>query len=263
MDINCCTFTRGEFFIRDAKEICAPGEDYLVCDPSPWPFKKIGNVSSGLIEVLGSVVGRENEFNIADPEARVEILGVNISMSINCTDRKNLIHALLADKLDDETSSRVQEFCFESLDEGDFFEFDFKGVDPASVSVYLRGSGSLDQNLEVNTDYLVNSSGIQIINPDLATQNFDHLRITYDYDTQGYYSMSFGSAIPKYKEIYFKGINVGEGNEDLFDASFYRVLFSPLGQFDLITRDEFLTINLQGSVEKRNGHWFRLVKQER
>lgn len=259
---HCCVFTRGEFYIRDAVGDCTDSFLDIACGVG-GPFKKLGNVSSGLIEIQGSVIGRENEFNLADPESRVEILGVNLTLSLSCASAVNLRQALLSDISEVDDGLKVQDFCIpDGLEEDDFFPFNSKGADPDTVAVYLRTDEDTLSTLVEGTDYLVNSSGVQIIRDDIDTIDATIVRIEYNYDTAGYEELIFNSAAPKYKEIYFKGVNLGEGSEDLFDAELYRVLLAPTSQMDLITRDEFLSINLAGTVEKHAGKWFKITKQE-
>lgn len=261
-ETHCCTFTRGEFFIRDAAEQCIGGVSGIGCGIGK-SFKKIGNVSSGLIEIMGSVLGKENEFNPADPDSRVEVLGVSLTLSVSCTSHKNLREALISEKTEQGPSSYAQDFALcDSIEEGDFFNFDKKGVDPESVIISLVHNASVVGTLVPEIDYLVNSSGVQIMRDGIDLNDAQILRFNYDYDDTGFYDFSLLSAKPKYKEIYFKGINYAEGSETLFDAQFYRVLFAPINQMDLITRDEFLTINLTGSVEKQDSQWFKITKQE-
>ena len=259
-ETHCCVFTRGEFYMRDAAP-CG-GVSELFCS-GQGPFKKVGNVSSAIVEIQGSVIGKENEFHPADPESRVEILGVNMSITMSCASKKNLLQALYAQSEELDSGSRVTDFCFtDSISSDDFFPFEFKGVDPETVTVYLRNTLGAVKTLTVNVDYLVNSSGVQIINDSIDVEDANIVRLAYSYDTENFSGIEFQTLFPKYKEIYFKGTNYGDGEEALFDAKFYRVLFAPVNQFDLITRDEFLTISLVGSVEKFDGKWFKLTKQE-
>lgn len=255
-ETHCCVFTRGEFYMRDAAPCGVPS---LFCD-GVGPFKKIGNVASSIVEIQGSVIGKENEFNPASPDSRVEILGVNMSITMNCASSENLIKALYGDDSGAEDGSHVLDFCFSTLSSDDFFPFEFKGVD--SVTVYLRTPTIAIKTLTRGVDYEVNSSGVHIINDSISYDGANILRLAYSYNTNGFSSIQFQSKFPKYKEIYFKGTNYGDGSSDLFDAVFYRVLFAPINQFDLITRDEFLTINLVGSVEKHENKWFKITKQE-
>ena len=258
-ETHCCVFTRGEFYIRDA----APCGSLpaLVCE-GQGPFKKIGNVSSAIVDISGTVLGKENEFNPADPESRIEIQGVNLSITMNCASSKNLLQALYGATEESDSGSHILDFCFTSLSSDDFFPFEFKGVDQETVVVYLRNSGGVVSTLVLGTDYLVNSSGVQIISDSIDPLDSTTIRLAYSYDTASFNGIEFQSLFPKYKEIYFKGTNYGDDELSMFDAKFYRVLFAPLNTFDLITRDEFFTISLVGSVEKHQSKWFKITKQE-
>lgn len=261
-ETHCCTFTRGEFYMRDAVQQCASGVSGIACQTGT-PFKKIGNVSSGLIEILGTVLGKENKFNPADPSARVEVLGVSLTLSISCSSVKNLRSALIAESPEVGPSSRTQDIALcSTLEDGDFFPFEKKGVVAPSVEVYLLHNSVIVATLIQGVDYMVSSSGIQLIRDGVNSITSDILRFVYFYDDSNFSEIQFFSEIPKYKEVYFKGINYGDEGKSLFDANLYRVLFAPINQMDLITREEFLTINLTGSVEKFDEQWFKITKQE-
>ena len=248
-------------FIRDAIGQCADGISDLFCGPGT--FKSLGNVSSGLIEVNGSVIGQENEFNLADPEARVEVTGANITLTLNCASAKNLRAAFVAETVVSDDGSFVEDFCFnEVLEEGDFYPFKFKGVNLDTLQVTLRNDVENTATLVSGVDYLASTSGVQIIRDDITIGDAMYVRLSYSYDTEGYESVEFMTSIPKYKEVYFKGINYGDEDQGLFDANVYRVLFAPVSGLDLITRDEFLSINLVGTIQKSNDKWFNITKQE-
>lgn len=257
---DCCVFTRGEFYIRDAPDDCEDGLLGISCSPNR-PFRKIGNVSSGMIGVDGGVVGRENEFNLADPESRMEIRGVNFNASIVCSSLDNLRLSLLSDKIEPRSGDTTEEFCFhpENADSQYFF-LKNRGIDPDSVDVSIWNDLVKLEDLTEDVDYLLNSGGIQIISTDYPI-DANVIKISYEFNTAGFHEIEFLTKSPKYKEILFRGINYGE-SEALFDAQLFRVLLAPITETDLITRDEFLTLNLSGVVEKRLGKWFTFTKQE-
>lgn len=256
-EIQCCVFTRGEFYIRDAPSICAGPS--LVCDAVSG-FRKMGNVSSGLIEIEGTVVGRENKFNPAMPESRLEVLGVNLSLSVTCASKENLIRALAGSNQVTDSGHHVEDFCFDSLDDCMFYPFSHKGA--SNIVVSLRKDMEEVKILSEASDYLVSSSGIKIINNNIDTGTGNVIRLSYDYNDEDFYSVELMSKAPNYKELYFKGLNYGDDSLKLFDAQFYRVLFSPINQLDLITSNDFLTLNLVGTVENTSGKWFEIKRQE-
>lgn len=256
MSQTCCVFTRGEFFIRDAISDCADG---VLVSCMGEPFRKLGNISSGLIEIDAEIIGRENEFNWAEPASRNMILGVNISLSLNCASDKNLILSLLSKESTPVSGIFAQQYC-PNLSSEMFVPFDKKGVDRETLVVTLKKDLDTVSTLSEGTDYLVSNSGIQFISDEIDIQDANLLDIFYSYSDDGYSSTEFNEQAPSYKEIYFKGTNFGDGVESLFDALFYRVLFSPVSQMDLITREEFLTLNLSGKVEKKDGRWFNITK---
>lgn len=260
-ETHCCVFTRGEFFIRDAALNCGDGGSDLVC--AQGPFVKLGGLSSGMIEIQGNVLGRENEFNPACPESRLNVSNVTLSLTLQCASKRNLIQALIAGADANDAGTFIQDFCFNTLNDEMFFPFEHKGLVADTVTVYLKDSlGEVISTLVEGTDYLVSSSGIQIMNNSIDITDAVTLRITYEYDNVNSIGMEFFNGAPKYKEVYFKGTNYGDGTETLFDAVIYRVLFAPLSQFDLISQGDFFTIQLVGSVEKTDGKWFKITKEE-
>lgn len=256
MSKTCCVFTRGEFFMRDAVSECADG---ILVSCVGEPFRKVGNVSSGLIEIDAEIIGRENQFNLADPASRNMILGVNLSLSLNCASDKNLILSLLGQENIPVSGLFSQQYC-PNISSEMFVPFEKKGVDASSVQVVLNKDLDLVFTLVEGLDYLVSRSGVQFIRDDIDIQDANILNVSYFYDETGYTSIEFNQESPKYKEIYFKGTNFADEDGEIFDAIFYRVLFAPISQMDLITRDEFLTLNLAGKVEKKDGRWFNITK---
>ena len=155
----------------------------------------------------------------------------------------------------------VEDFCLSGdLSDCDFFPFAKKGVDLDSLVIYLKEGETVIRELE-SDEYSATSSGVNI-STDIVIGSATNLRLAYNFDNTAFPKIEFNSETPKYKEIYFKGTNYGGDEGQLFDARFYRVLLAPVSQMDLITRDEFLTLNLVGSVENSDGKWFSIVKQE-
>lgn len=256
MSNACCVFTRGEFFIRDAVSDCADG---VLVSCMGEPFRKLGNISSGLIEIDAEIIGRENQFNWADPASRNMILGVNISLSLNCASDKNIVLSLLGKETLPVSGVFAQQYC-PNLSSEMFIPFTKKGVDRDTLVVSLKNDLDVIKTLVEGVDYLVSNSGVQFISDSIDIEDSNILDVYYSYEEDGYSSTEFNDQAPVYKEIYFKGTNLGEGSESMFDALFYRVLFAPITQMDLITRDEFLTLNLSGKVERKDGHWFNITK---
>lgn len=262
---HCCVLTRGEFFISDWHSSCLGGLSEIVCQSQPSAFKKLGNVSSCVVEVSSQVLGKENKFNpLTDACARTMIEGVNITLTLNCASRDNLYQALFAEKKTEEDSgTHILDYCMTSLSECDFFPFQKKQALETGLQVIVRDAmGTVVKTLVKDTDYIWSRSGVEIIRDDIDIEDGAFLRLVYDYDTTGYYDMKFQSKFMGYKSLYFKGSNFDGGGDAMFDAIFNKVLFGPVSQFDLITRDEFLTLTLSGSVELDADTWFNITKQE-
>lgn len=262
-ETSCCVLTRGEFFIADWVKTCPPGTVDPLCS-LPKPFKKLGNVSSCAIANQVEVLGKENQFNPIDSTcARVSIQGVNITLTLNCASKENLYRALYGIKIVPDAGTHTKEYCITSLSECDFFPFEKHEVDLDAVSVVLRlANGSVLSTLVKNVDYSLSVSGIEILRSDINIAGAVSVSLTYDYDNANSFEVNYLSQYQGYKTLYFKGTNYADGSEAMFDAYFHKVLFAPIGEFDLITADEFFTITLTGSVEKDNGSWYKITKKE-
>lgn len=259
----CCVLTRGEFFMADWKRTCEEGVEDALCE-LPKAYKKLGNVSSCAIQIQATVLGKENEFNPIDETcARTMVEGVNITLTLNCASKENLYQALYSQPHVGEAGTYSEVYCIAELNECDFFPFTKHQADQESLVVVLKDDmGDIVYTLIEDEDYIFNGSGIEIIRSDMDLLGGVNLQLTYDYDSTRNYVIDFLSKYQGYKTLYFKGTNYDDGAEAMFDAQFYKVLFAPMNDFDLITGDEFFTITLSGSVEKDNGSWYKLTKKE-
>lgn len=262
-ETHCCVLTRGEFFISDWKMQCPPEGGDLLC-AIPNGYKKLGNVSSCSIDNNVQVLGTENEFNpLSDASARVMIDGVEVTIVLNCASKDNLYRALYGIAPEPDEGTHTVAYCFDTLESCDFFPFQKHEADTETVVVTLKDiAGLISKVLIVDIDYSVSVSGIEIINDEIVLGDGVTLNITYDYDNVDSHEINFVSQYQGYKSLYFKGSNFDGGGEAMFDAIFYKVLFSPIGEFDLITGDDFFTITLKGSVEKDQGSWYKITKKE-
>lgn len=262
---HCCVLTRGEFFITDWKSDCLDGIPGINCDGLTGAFSKVGNVSSALVNISSSVIGKENKFNpMTDVCSRVMIEGVTLDITFSCASSSNLYRALYAAKEIDFPNTVTKDFCIDELKECLFYPFPKKGVNEQSLVVtILETDGDVVKTLIVDEDYSISKSGIELLR-DIDKETGSVLRISYTYDPSGYHEFDFRTQFMGYKSVYFKGVNFNDESQDLFDCVFHKVLFTPMNQFDLISRDEFFTITLSGSVEldKAQNSWFKITKQE-
>lgn len=264
-ETHCCVLTRGEFLISDWNSSnCNGGIPDILCDTRPKPYRKVGNVSSCNIEIQTEVLGKENKYNpISDTCARVQILGVNLTVTFDCASRENLYRALYSEKKEADSGNHVIDYCIDSLNECDFFIFQKQQALESGLGVYLKdASGNVVKQLVQDTDFRFYKSGIEIINNSIDIEDAVTLRLVYAYNNDGYYSFDFLSQKQGYKSLFFKGTNFASNEGAMFNALFHKVLFAPVENFDLITQDSFLTLTLRGSVEKDNNSWFKITKQE-
>lgn len=262
-ETSCCVLTRGEFFIGDWEGSCIGGLSEILCNGTPRPLKKVGNVTTCLVQIDSRVLGKENQFNpLSKTCSRVQVAGVDISITMTCASRSNLYRALYGEKPPADSGTHIKDFCFETLESCDFFPFEKQQALESNLHVYLRDAlGNVVSELVRDVDFSFSTSGIELLQ-DLDPDNASILRLSYEYNNADFYEIDFLKKYIGYKKLHFKGTNYAEAEGGMFDAIFNKVLFAPINQFDLITSDGFFTITLTGSVEKDDGSWFKLIKQE-
>ena len=265
MDKDCCVFTRGDFYISDYTSGCSNGVQNCAADGKP--LKKLGNVSSCVVTIESVNTGRENKFNpTCDDCPKIAITNMPISLSINCASSDNFLRALYAEKKVDESGEQVDTHCVSELSVNDFFRFSKYLASKDFVSVELIDEDDIViKTLIEDIDYKYHKSGIEIISNTITIDDADRLRVSYDYNTENYFQMDFGSKKIGYKSLFFKGTNYASAEGDkILDVILYKVLLNPISQFDIITKDDFFTINLSGVVEKdrSSGKHFSMIKEE-
>lgn len=260
---NCCTLLRGELYISDWSSACAGGLSDVFCNSTPSPYRKVGNITSAQVAITAPVLGKENKFNKSlDACSRVPIESVDLTLTVGCTNSNNLYQALFGEKLERDFGNNTRDFCIEELESGLFFPFSKAGADGNTINVYLLdANGDLVKELDIDIDFIFSSAGIELIR-DIDKQTSTTLRLYYSFDTNGFHEIDFNSKVKGYKSLFFRGTNYNEGSNKSFDIEFHKVLFAPINQFDLLSGDEFLTLVLQGSVERDNGSWFTIIKEE-
>lgn len=264
-ETQCCVLTRGEFLITDWGGKCSCEWDQIFCGHKPLKaFRNIGNVSSCIIENTAQIIGKENQFNpLDDTCARTMIEGVNLSITLECASHKNLLQALYSNKSTPDAGEHHDDFTISTLSDCDRFPLSKLKPDADSIEVVLRNPrGDVVVTLVLGTDYEVHNSVVHIINDSIDVKNGVTLRISYEYDSTGFHEIDFATAFKGYKTLIFKGTNYAADEESVFDAIFKKVIFAPVNQFNLIPVDGFLTLNLTASVEKDDGRFYKLIKQE-
>lgn len=262
---HCCVFTRGEFLIADYfGPVCnGAGLDELLCGIQK-PFRKVGNVSSCAVNITTEVLGTENKYNPThDVCARIPITAVELTITLECASKENLYQALFSKKHPVEQGTQSDVYCIHSIGACDFFPFKKYLADEESVVATLRNPfGAITYTLVKDVDYIYHKTGIEIINDAIVMGTSTSLYLEYDFDSTNYFEIDFGSEKQGYKSLIFKGINFSDDENALFDATFHKVIFSPVAGFDLITQDGFFTLTLSGKVEKHKDSWFKFTKEE-
>lgn len=262
---HCCVFSRGEFFIADYAASCAGTLQELFCGTqTSKPFRKLGNISSALVEISSSVLGIENEFNpVSETCPRSQVENVSLTVTLECASKDNLILALYGEAKELDSGSHVVDFCINSLSSCDFFPYEKQKALHTGHSVVLKDPfGVAIATLVEDVDYKWSASGIEIINDSIVLGAAVTLRLIYDYNNANIHEIEFLDKQIGYKSIFFKGTNYADDSSAMFNATFKKVLFAPVDQFDLISKDSLFSLTLRGTVEKVDGSHFKLVKEE-
>ena len=189
---HCCVLTRGEFFISDWAGDCNGGLNELLCENQDKTFKKVGNVSSAQVGIESTIIGKENKYNpMTDICSRVNVSGVELTITFECASASNLYRALFANKDEVTDGPGIRNFCIDSLSECDFFPFTHPGVDDESLEVVLvDNNNETVKTLVLDEDYSVSKSGIEILR-EIDIEDAVTLKLLYDYDTEGYHIFKF------------------------------------------------------------------------
>lgn len=259
LEKSCCVLSRGSVYISDRGDCEIPE---ISCETDGGPFRKLGNVLSCQINNVSEILGTQNKHIKTNKVcARKTLIAVNITLTIGCASLKNLVLALSEKKEIAESGSSDDRFCVSEITDCLFFPFSKNGIDPNTVIVTaLDIDNEVISTLVADEDYSIDKSGITILR-DVSAPGLVVLRITYDYTSDGFGTAILSEKLSSYKKIYFKGVNYSDG-EGLFDAVFHKVLLKPVDNFDLISSDDFLTLTLSGVVEKVNGKFYEITKQE-
>ena len=258
--MECCLLLRGEMLMSDFDGSCDSLD--FSCASNQRPYKKLGNMISCNILINSQILGTENKHIQSDSTCpRSIISGVNITLTLACASKDNLLKALYSLKQVETSGDTTDHFCIEELETGYFFPFKKKQATPETVVVKLTKVGGEVATLVLDTDYRLSKSGVEII-ADIDIEDATEIEISYSFQTAGFNVIDLGSKKIGYKSLYFKGTNYAEDPTKLFVADIPKVLLRPMSGFDLISSGEFFTIVLEGVVEKVNGSWFKITKQE-
>lgn len=253
---ECCLLLRGEFFIRDSLFECAKSPNHEDCDEKSAQYIKVGNTSTCEVRVDSQVVGRENIFNRANPKSRLLINGVDLNLIIECVSRDNLLQAFYSENDVEDSFSVSDRVCLDREN-----PFIFTKYTPSGLAITALDSfGNEVRPLIEGIDYTLNGSKIELLTLSTLDEIVENLSIDYSFDPSTVLSFRPFSATPKYKDVFFKGEN--KANGDPVEVRFYRVLFNPLRSFDLISKDQFFNLPLEGVVEESNQGYFKLTLQK-
>lgn len=261
---HSCAFLRGEFLIKDWIANCDP----FLCNDKNSAYKNIGNVLSATLSISAEIFGTENKYHfLKDSNCQRHIFnGADLTLNIGNVNKRNLYQALFSQEfIPDSGDIFVQDFsCIGQLQECDFFNFEKSGVDTGTVQALLLDSDGLPvSTLTLNVDYSVSVSGIEIINDSINMLTGITLRLIYSYDSNGFSEFEFMSLIPSPKSIFFKNTYI-ELEKNQFDFEAYKCVFNPISNFQLISQDDFSTLELTAKIEKdyTRNKWFKIKKQE-
>lgn len=258
--MECCLFLRGDLFVADSPLECSKGVNGLLgCGEKPLTYRKLGNSSTCEVLINSEIYGKENVFNRVDPSSRMNIMGMNLNITLECVTKENLLLSLLGteNKRSSDTKKDLICFCRCFVDGDVIILSEVPLVDDLTVSL-KDAFGNVLQVLIPEIDFTIEDNKLLLKNTDLYDEKGITIQAEYKYEIQTSYEIEALSNQSKYKDIVFVGKNASD--DELVTVRFFRVLFQPINQFDLISKGTFLNLPLNGVVEESNNGWFKFEK---
>lgn len=248
---ECCLLLRGDFFIRDSLHECPPNLEK--CDNlKSAGFSKIGNTSTCEVNIESRIVGKENPYHRVSPENRLAIDLVLISLTIECVSKNNLLLGFMGKQSINEKESLREIACFQR----DKSHYLLQSLPHDLMVAGVDSFGNIVQILHADDDFILEENNLEILNIQDIDERVSRLVFNYDVVSSEVFTMAALKGMTRYKDVIFKGRNVS--NDEAVEARFFRVLFNPLSQFDLISKDQFFNLPLNGIVEESNNGYFTL-----
>lgn len=258
--MECCLFLRGDLFIAESPLECSKGvDDSFGCTEKTLTYRKLGNSSTCEVMINSEIYGKENPFNKVNPKARMNIMGMNLNITMDCVTKENLALAFMATEKK-KTSDEVKDLvCFcRCIEKGDTIILsETPVVDDMEVSI-KDAFGNILQYLVNGIDYRIEDKKLIIIDAESFNENAITIQVVYRYELETTYELDSLMMNPSYKDVMFVGENVADGEK--VSVRFFRVLFQPISQFDLISKGSFLNLPLNGVVEESKYGWFKFEK---
>jgi len=247
-DTKCCTFNRGKFFIGDYVDPC-DGLAPLGCPPP-----KVIYILTANIEIDYDVFGRQNKYHQKYNEcARSQIANISLSLTIGCSDNENLSDFLLSQTTEGVLGSEEEvfyNFCHGQVDECRFISLNKTNIVQGTLVLGLYDSdGALIRLLVDGTDYTYEDRMIQFLLP-INDVNAERLLINYDYNDTSLQTIDALKADNKPKSLIFRGTNFADGESSIVDVEIYKFSHTPSSDFEIIQDGSFLTLTLQGTIDK-------------
>jgi len=230
MDL-CCGYFRGQFYLK--KEGTAN------------PALPVGNASAFAINHELTEVEQEDFTSLGGTACSISYINsATISMTLNCLKARNLALAFQGTgAFGNISAGTITDYLYTTVALDELIPLAFI-PDRVGVTV-VEGATTFVEN----TDYIVSSAGIILISGGAITIGTD-LEITYDYGISTIIqALTTGQQI---FEIFFDGINVGEGGDQQVALRVFKVKFDPTSTFNLITTGEFGSVELTGTILKDN-----------
>lgn len=224
----CCGLYRGRFFMKDLSN---PNSALL----------PVGNAEAVINQEL-TEINQPNFQSLGGNACSVAFVNsLGLDLTLHCTSPENLAIAFMGESYQ-KTPANVPAEVHTVRAIEELIPFENVPSKATPIVVSPEGGGS---PFVLNTDYIVTSSGIQIIEGSNIPLN-SQISVSYSYGAN--YVVNAQTVAQKTFLVVLDGVNVGEDGEKPVVLKAWRVKFAPTDTFNLISGEEFALINLAGEI---------------
>lgn len=222
----CCGLYRGTFYLKD------------LSDPNS-AFLPVGNAEATINQELAEIT-QDNFQSLGGTACKVEyVSSVGLDLILHCTSPENLAIAFMGQASQKAAGTVASEaHTVRSVDELIAFEH----VPNKTAPIEVKNGSTV---YVLNTDYIVTSAGIKIIEGTTIPMNTP---ITVSYSYSENWVVEAQTVAQKTFAVILDGVNVGEDGEKPVVLKAWRVKFAPTDSFALISGDSFASLNVSGEI---------------
>lgn len=237
----CCGMYRGEIFLRD------------LSNPNAG-LMPIGNATATLNQSMNHI-GTPDYTSLGGEACSIDLIdSITLNLEVHCTKPENLAKAFLGESVQ-LTNGHASE-SYDVHEEGELIAFNKLPI--LNTITVKKNNADLTQGI----DYEAVGSGIKILTQDHIGEEID---IEYDYGNN--WIIDAHTLTQKSYELVLNGRNVASDKGEAYRVRIWKVKFSPTDSFDLISKDNFAQVNLNGQLSKDDtkigtSKWFQVEMQQ-